>query len=388
MELSSDFRQTLERGMDRLAWGAEAVAKTIPPVQEGRYLNLNFNNGTYVVEEQLGYWAGYLAGKLWMLYDYYGTENFAQAASLVTRWCGPIMKEANVNTGFVTQYAPTLGYELTGEEWLKELALEGCESFAKTYNPELGIFMMWPPTEPKPEHYGPFGRNFADWETFIDESSCGSPLWWARRFKPEYGDMMVSHQEGMSSLGVIQPDGRSHHMLGLDPATKKPLGFHTMQGYDNTTHWTRSQGWAMNSSIFAFEATGDEQFLEIAIKVSDYYLNDMIKDGPSVPFYDVLDPRIPDVPRDTCSVALATNCMIRLIEEKPELQEKYGAYIEAGLTELFDNHVTPAGTLLHGSWGNIRGLTESVMPYGGLYLTEAVYRLLKAGKDIWGTRPA
>ena len=28
MELSSDFRQTLERGMDRLAWGAEAVAKT------------------------------------------------------------------------------------------------------------------------------------------------------------------------------------------------------------------------------------------------------------------------------------------------------------------------------------------------------------------------
>ena len=403
MQISSDFRRILEQGMERLAWGAEGIGKRLPPVEAGKYLDLNYNTGSYVVQERRGFWAGYLAGKLWFMYDVFGSDSYREAATLVTRWCAPMARDTGVDVGFVAQYAPVLGYELTGEEWMKELALKGCASFIKNYNPELDIFMLWPPTEPllthratsPPEHFKKNHRELFGWETFIDVSACASVLWWARRFEPRYGDMAKSHQEGMSrshqegmSRGLIQPNGKVYHLLGLDPKTKKPIKFHTNQGFNDTTHWTRAQGWAMNSSVAAYEATGEQQFLDSALLVCDYYLNEMIKGGDPVPFYDVLDPRIPNVPRDTCTAALACNCMVRLIQEQPDLESRYGPYVEETITELFNNHVTPGGILLHGSWGYGRGRSvECVMPYGNMYFPETIYRLLKPGRDILGIKP-
>lgn len=386
MQLSSDFRNTLEEGMDRLGYGGQAIAKSLPPVQEGKYLNLNYSNGTYAVEQNQDYWAGFLAGKLWMMYDHFGLESYRQAATLVTRWCDVLTETVVVDVGFVAQYAGAIGYEITAEEWMKNQALRACESFVKNYNPELGVFMLWPPDQPRPSHFERVHRELFDWETFIDVSACASVLWWARRFCPHYGDMVKSHQEGMSRLDIIQPNGKVKHLLGLDPNTKQPIKFHTNQGYDDTSHWTRAQGWGMNSSTFAYEATGEKQFLDIAIRLCDYYLDEMIRSGDPVPFYDVLDPEIPKVPRDTCTAALACNCMVRLMREQPQLESKYAGYVEQTLNELLRNHVTPGGILLHGTWGKTKG--KCVMPYGNMFFPDTLYRLLNPGRDIWGTKSA
>jgi unsaturated chondroitin disaccharide hydrolase len=371
-----------------MALGARAVARWLPSFDSGSYLVLDPASGASVIQSERGYWAGFLAGKLWLLSDHFDDAELRRAATEATRWCTPLMREVDVDVGFMSQYGPAMGFELTGEEWMKRLALAGCESFVQNWNPALGIFMVWPPTAAMPEAVRRIPREIHQWETYIDEASCASVLWWARRFEPRYGELARSHQEAMTRLGLIQPDGRVHHLLGFDPRTRQPIKFHTAQGWSDDSQWTRAQGWGMSSSVFGYEATGDRRFFDAAVRVCDYYLEHMLGGGRVVPFYDVRDPRIPDVPRDTCTAALAANAMVRLMHVEPALESRYGAYVEAAIAELLESHTTADGTLLHGSWGNMWGnAAECVMPYGNLFLTETLYRLLHPDADPWGTRP-
>src|SRR5688572_1382016 len=194
MRLSPEFRSTVERGMDRVAAGAETIARTLPAVESGKFLQLDPQDGSVRVGDQRDFWAGYLGGKLWMMYAYFGDEVFRRAATEVTRWCAGLTRETEVDVGFVSQYAPAMGFQLTGEAWMKDQALAGCESLLVNYNPALGILMVWPPTGPKPEHVKRIPRQIFEWETYIDVSSCGSVLWWARRFDARFGDVIRQHQ--------------------------------------------------------------------------------------------------------------------------------------------------------------------------------------------------
>jgi unsaturated chondroitin disaccharide hydrolase len=397
LNLSSELRATLEAGMDRMAAGAEAIVCDLPAAAPGKYLDMSAEDGSYQVQErrgdvelreQRGFTAGYLAGKLWMLSDYFDDPAFGRAAAEVTRYCAILSSETEADIGFVSQYAPAMGYQLTGEDWMKEQALAGCDSLVENFNPALGVLMVWPPTGSTPDYVHDIPRQIYEWETYIDSAACGSVLWWARRFDPRYGEIIRSEQEAISALGLIQPDGRVYHLLGFDPATREPIEFHTAQGFDDHSRWTRAQGWGMNSSVFAYEATGERQFLDVAIKTCDYFLEEMIRGGDAVPFYDLDDPDIPDAPRDTCTTTLAANAMVRLMQEHPDLQSKYLAFVERAITDLFEHHVTSEGIVLHGCWGNMSGdARERVMPYGNIYLIETLYRLLKPGTDIWGIRP-
>jgi unsaturated chondroitin disaccharide hydrolase len=192
----------------------------------------------------------------------------------------------------------------------------------------------------------------------------------------------------MTRLGLIQPDGRVHHLLGFEPRTLLPIEFHTAQGYDDHSQWTRAQGWGMSSTVFAYEATGDRRFLHDAVKVCDYFLAHMLAPGSTVPYYDIADPRLPDVPRDTCTATLAANAMVRLMHADPGLESKYRDYVERAIVELLEQHTTPEGIVVHGSWGNMWGnVAECVMPYGNLFLTETLYRVLHPEADLWGNRP-
>src|SRR5687768_13847939 len=110
MRLSPELRLILESGMDRLAAGAEALALTLPTVEPGRYLNLSSADGSYRVEDQRGFGAGFLAGKLWLLSDYNGSETLRRAATEVTRWCAILTEANDADIGFVSQYAPAMGY--------------------------------------------------------------------------------------------------------------------------------------------------------------------------------------------------------------------------------------------------------------------------------------
>ena len=258
--------------MDRMATGAKTIVSSLPEFRPGIYLDLNSDDGSYraqdyrgdvAVREQRGFTAGFLAGKLWMLSDFFSDESFRRAASDVTRYCEVLAGETEADVGFVSHYGPAMGYEITGEEWMKEQALKGCDSLGETFHPTLGVLMVWPPNGPTPDFVDQVPRRVNDWEAYIDSAASASVFWWARRFAPRYEELIRTEQESMTRLGLIQADGRVYHLLGFDASTSAPVEFHTAQGWNDYSRWTRAQGWGLNSTGFAYEATGEEQSLAL-----------------------------------------------------------------------------------------------------------------------------
>jgi unsaturated chondroitin disaccharide hydrolase len=381
------YRQILEQTLVRYAAGVDAVIRTLPAHQDDRYLNLNPRNGTWFYGG-LDWWAGFLCGKVWMLYDYTGEDRYKEAGLDLVRRCSAIAQEKSVDTGFAIYYSAALGYELTGNEELKRIALAGAESLAACFDPKAKVVMMWP-EPPKGPLVFPYNR-FCPRETLIDAGATLSLLWWAGSHKGRYREVATEHHYNQLSYGMVRPDGSAHHALSFDDDSR-PVRLHTHQGYRDDTQWARGQAWGMISFTMAAGATGDPSFYDVAERAADWFISHLPSD--LVPYYDFFEPAIPHVPRDSCAAAIAICAMTQMARRNETLANRYQPYIERLTAELVKNYLTPCGLLLHGSWGNdgLNPPKESVMPYGNYYFMEAVYRQLRPDRAIWGipqVRPA
>ena len=173
--------------------------------------------------------------------------------------------------------------------------------------------------------------------------------------------------------------------MELDPKTGATVALKTRQGRDNNSTWTRGQAWGIHNFTNAFEALGDERYLAAALKLLRWYVAHIPAD--CVPYYDFDDPDIATIPRDSCSAALVSNAIMRLIRYRPQLHEEFQPLLEGTLDEILHNYLAVGGTLLHGSWGRVRGASgigafpqEDIMPYGNYWIAESLYRFLK---DDW-----
>jgi len=145
----------------------------------------------------------------------------------------------------------------------------------------------------------------------------------------------------------------------------------------------------MHNFTAAWEATGEQRFLNTAIHLADWWCDHVPEDW--VPHYDFDDPERESKTKDSCSAALASLALIRLCRYRPELCSRYRPVIENTLTILAQRYLAEGGLLLHGSWGDRRWQSalmfvppspdsrfpqEEVMPYGNYYFVEALYREL------------
>jgi unsaturated chondroitin disaccharide hydrolase len=207
-------------------------------------------------------------------------------------------------------------------------------------------------------------------------------------------DAFTGHLDRLLELGFVRPDGSCYQIAELD-RDHHPVRKASYQGYATESTWARGQSWGMLSYTTGYEATGEERYLEIAIRMTDWWLAHTT-DYP-VPFYDFDDPRRADLPRDSCAAAMATGVLIRLDRVRPGR-----GYVEAAdrtLAELHANYLARGGGLLHGSAGNItkpvlfghsydrrpptspaewplayRFPQEEVMQYGDFFFVDALYR--------------
>lgn len=375
-----DFKAKVERAFEAVGGGARLIVKELYADGEenvfplfddrtGRYRPVRHYAPTGWVNFP---WAGFLAAKLWLLYDYTGEAFFRDRAMTLARRLGPYLASQPhryCDAAAETYYALCLGHEATGDEQLKAWALAATHNSLACFDRRFGVFV---------QHAG-------DCCCYIDQPFAFQGFFWAARFRPEFLEPIVSANEVIRTSGLIRPDGSTFHAVHFDPATGKPVALKTRQGLGDATTWTRGQAWGIHNFTNAFEATGEARFLAAAVVLADWYIAHIPDDF--VPFYDFNDPDIPNVPRDSCSAALTANALLRLMRRRPELAPRYRPVVEGTVGELCDRYMGVGGILLHGSWGRIRqswGIgrfpQEDVMPYGNNWFPEVLYRLLK---DDW-----
>ncbi|MFP5071283.1 hypothetical protein ACLFMI_16690 [Pseudonocardia nantongensis] len=379
--------QTLDDALDSVRAGAVAVARRLERAPAGAVPAFSYRTGGHSMEDAYDpdawsrfQWVGFLAGRMWLAAEDAEPGERAElhaAAGRLARTVGEVL--AARPPGFSAAgsdlfYAVCLGARATGDAELATLALAGTRRYAENFVPELQAFLQVP------------GVNRA----VVDTGLNLLPFYWAAGHDPALRDYAEWHNQTLLRCGIIRDDGSVFQALEFHEGTDRVRRRWSMQGFSNDTTWARGQSWAMHNYTGAYEATGRVDFLDAARATSRWYLDHLPHDR--VPFYDFGDPAAPAVPRDSCSAAISACALLRLADVDPPSASWARPGSEAIIDALVRDHLSPGGVLLHGSWGRLppekagagigRFPLEDVMPYGHYWITEALYRSLRADRSL------
>jgi len=106
--------------------------------------------------------------------------------------------------------------------------------------------------------------------------------------------------------------GTAWHLVNYDPQTGAVRRRQNYQGYDDDSLWARGQGWALYGHSFAFRETRDRLFLRRAVRLAQFLYSHPNMPSDGVPYWDLADPRIPDVPRDASAGAIYASALYEL----------------------------------------------------------------------------
>lgn len=171
------------------------------------------------------------------------------------------------------------------------------------------------------------------------------------------------HARGLAAL-CIRPDGSVSQTATYDHSGQ--LQSQTaINGSSPQSTWARAQAWAMLGYCQA--AHRSAEFLEPAIRVTDWYLDHVAAD--QVCFWDFDDPAIPDAPRDTSATAIAAAALIRLA---PLSEDRHRKAAADTVDALARRHMNQHGALVGGCYNQIKGVaTSNELIWGDYFLLES-----------------
>jgi unsaturated chondroitin disaccharide hydrolase len=386
-ELDSTYRATLERALGYLCAGADVVCAEMPA--GGAVPRLNGLTGCYSWDDAYVWdswanfqWAGFLAGRLWLLHALTGTQRYGDAALSICQRIGPVLaKQPTVfsSTGIDMYYALVLGFQITGKREMKDWALAGGDNFANIFDRKAGAFLQ-----------------IAGANRIVIDTGLNLPsMLWASQWEPKRATLPYRHLDTVLDIGLVRADGSSCHAAELHAETREIVRLFSLQGWTDTSVWARGQAWAMLDYAHGYEASGNPRYLDAATRAADWYVAN-VPDG-WVPRYDYHDPERDKLPYDSCAAAIATSMLLRLANWLPDRAENYHSVARATLSALIANFLTSGGVVLHGSWGRMRHAEpgkprlgrfplEDIMPYGNYWIAECLFRELSKDTSLLSLR--
>lgn len=379
--LPPTYRLALEKGLRSLRSGADAFCEEMernPGVPRLSAMTGGYSfDPNYVWDSWANFqWAGFLAGRLWLLNALTREARYGDAAMEICRRIGPALARHPTvfsSTGLDMYYALTLGHKVTGDPVLKRWMMAGGDNFANIFDHRAQAFLQ-----------------IAGADRIVIDTGLNLPsMLWAAQEEPERADLAYRHLDTVLKVGLVRADGSSCHAAALDPDSRVVTGLFSLQGWSNDSVWARGQGWAILGYAHGFEASGDPCYLDAARRAADWYVASVPPGW--VPRYDYQDPDRDSLPFDSCAAAIATANLMRLARWLPDRAETYLSVARETLQALLAGFLSPGGVLLHGSWGRMRHVEpgkprlgrfpqEDVMPYGNYWIAECLFRALS---DDW-----
>jgi unsaturated chondroitin disaccharide hydrolase len=381
IDTPEDYRRTLARAVRYLGNGADAVCDDL--ARNRGVPRLNAMTGGYTFDNDYVWdswadfqWAGFLAGRLWLLHVLTQNQHYGDAAMQICERIGPVLaKHPTVfsSTGIDMYYALTLGYQISKRDVLKQWTFSGGDNFANIFDTRAKAFLQ-----------------IAGANRIVIDTGLNLPsMLWAAQFEPERAALAYRHLDTVLDVGLIRADGSNCHAAELDPETRAVTRLFSLQGWSDSSVWARGQAWAMLGFAHAYEASGKSRYLNAAQSAADWY----VAHAPQgwVPRYDYDDPDRATLPYDSCAACIATAVLMRLARWLPDRAERYRSVARETLKALVADFLTVGGVVLHGSWGRMRHVEagkprlgrfpqEDVMPYGNYWIAECLFRELS---DDW-----
>jgi len=320
--------------------------------------------------------SGFWPGILWYTYQETGDSTILANARKFTAPLKGVLDVpvADHDLGFMLFCSFGNGYRSTGDSTYHRILLTAADSLATLFNPKVGTILSWPAMRAK-----------MGWphNTIIDNMINLKLLFWASKNGGDHRfyDMAVSHAK-RSMETLVRPDFTTYHVAVFDTTDGHFIKGVTHQGYSDSSMWARGQAWGIYGFTMSYRETGNEEFLEVAERLADVFINRLPKDG--IPYWDFDDPAIPNAPKDASAAAVAASGMLELSTyiKDIELKAKYYNAAVSLLTKLSSPDYLSGDTnqafLLHSTGHKPAGSEiDASIIYADYYYLEALLRLKK-----------
>ncbi len=274
-------------------------------------------SGNEWVDDDNFFWAkGYYPGMLWLIYEGAGDADAVKLASTWMAGLEPLKGEAG-RFGLGMVFYPTYvrAYQITGNKYYRQVALDAAEKVNLRFTP-AGFFPAW----------GEAGDTVLGRRLAIESLMDLDLLYWASEAggKNDYARHAGSHATFVVAH-LISGDGRILQLADFDPATGAIHGESTPEladnekyatrGYKASSVWAQGQAWAIYGLASAYSHEQNTLFLNAALRVADYFVDNLPADG--VPVWDFELPAGADHRKDTAAAAIAAAGLLKLAKLTP-----------------------------------------------------------------------
>ena len=233
--------------------------------------------------------------------------------------------------GFITINSCLKGYEATGNDEYKRIALAAADTLATLFNPTVGTILSWP------RHVKDYGGH----NTIMDNMMNLELLFWAagenekmRNVENEKRLYNIATRHAETTMkNHFREDGSCYHVAVYDTLDGHFIKGVTHQGYADSSMWSRGQSWAIYGYTMVYRFTHDQRFLGHAQKVTDIYLKRLKETSDDwVPLWDMDAPA--GAPKDASAACVVASALLELCQYVDA--EKGQTYREAAIAMLAD----------------------------------------------------
>lgn len=373
----------LENALDN---ALHKIRKAIPEYSDG-FPSAASTDGIYGKQENKGGWTqSFWTGMLWLAYEFTGDNIYKDTVQkLLPSFANRVDNMIGMNDhdiGFVFTLSMVAGYKVTGDEYMKQKALDAAKVLANRFR-EKGQFIQIAGDDDceEPSLY----------RLIIDCLMNIHLLFWAGKESgnEDFANKAFAHFNTTMDT-VVRNDGSTFQNFYFDQKTGARLGGGTKQGLSNSSAWSRGQAWGVTGVPFTYSYMQNSEILNKYYSIVDYYIDHLPNDY--IAYWD-LSFTSGDEPRDSSAAAIAVCGLLEACRTMPlddEHRKKYSEIAEKIMNSLIENYTTKDdaesnGLLKHGTYyyaGDL-GIDECCI-WGDYFYMEALMRFLKPDwKKYW-----
>ena len=378
------------------------VARTIMRVAErgppsaGKFPDTTDHSGmTYNYQGPTWWTAGFFPGSVWEVYErtvnHSGAVPFKSGDVLTqarTWQKGMASQQNNKGThdlGFMIMPAFYRDYTLTGNSTSKDVVVQAGKSLSSRWSDTVQSIRSWDTFSNLRFH---FTDKTKDYLVIIDNMMNLDLLYVTSQITgdPEYARRATAHAH-TTLKNHIRPDNSTFHLVDYDPSNGAVKGKYTVQGYIDSSTWSRGQAWGLCGFATAYKHTGEQAFLDTSVKLARYFAkrvaDNKAKNGAGTVPWDFDAPQDPLL-LDTSAAMIASSGMLLLyqvagVEELLPTVVDILKYCAAKArapknADAYLLHATVNNNQYAGTQTNDTGLV-----YADYYLLEVGNRLLELG---------
>lgn len=356
--------------------GKDTACRSMPRNILGRQKHWNC---TPVTEQE--WCVGFFPGILWLDYEATKSDFVKRQARLYSSALLPLVRRKvyDHDLGFIMYCSLGNGYRLTGDDTYKQALLSSADTLATLFFPKAGTLLSWPRNVAALGGHNTIMDNMMNLELLFFAAQNGG----SQRLR----NIAISHAK-TTGEHQFRKDFSCYHVAVYDRETGEFLRGVNHQGFSDESVWARGQSWAVYGYTMCYRFTREMRFLEQAKRVADAYLKRL--GDEKVPYWDFLDPNIPNAPRDASTACVVASALLELQqyvdEQKAESYTKEAVNMLRQLSKHpYWSHQNDA-FLLH-SVGNMpqKSEVDASIVYADYYYLEALlrYRALMQGKPLF-----